>query len=227
MASPTTSLSSRYTQEARRTPSSWFADDHLERREGSRSLSIAVRRPGVSRNFWEVHAARHLWLLTILSGPLSLRVGIEPKGLMKRYITYAMTALFATIAVSIAAPDKAAFEAKEKAAWQAFKDKKADDFKKVVAADFIGVYAEGISDMKKEMDDMQKWNMKSFAISDYNVVSAGADTMMSSYKVTIEGTYDGKDASGTFNAGSVWKTHNGEWQAIFHTNVKQEKPASK
>ena len=144
---------------------------------------------------------------------------------MKKYITYAMTALFATIAVSIAAPDKAAMEAKEKAAWQAFKDKKADDFKKVVAADFLGVYAEGISNMKKEMADMQTWDMKSFAISDYNIVSAGAGTMMSSYKVTIEGTYDGKDASGTYNAGSVWRMKKGEWQAIFHTNVKQEAAA--
>ncbi len=144
---------------------------------------------------------------------------------MKKYITYAMTAFFATIAVSIAAPDKNAMMAKETAAWQGFKDKKADDFKKVVAADFLGVYAEGVSNMKKEMDDMQKWDMKSFAISDYNVVSAGAGTMMSSYKVTVEGTYDGKDASGTFNAGSVWRMKNGEWQAIFHTNVKQEAAA--
>jgi hypothetical protein len=145
---------------------------------------------------------------------------------MKKYITYAMTVFFATIAVSIAAPDKDAMMTKEKAAWQAFKDKKADDFKKVVAADFLGVYAEGVSNIKKEMDDMQKWDMKSFAISDYNVVSAGADTMMSSYKVTIEGTYDGKDASGSYNAGSVWKMQKGAWMAIFHTNVKEEKPAS-
>ena len=148
---------------------------------------------------------------------------------MKKYITYSIVAVIATAVAAFAAPDKAALEAKEKAAWQAFKDKKADDFKKLVAADFVGVYAEGLSDMKKEMDDMQKWDMKSFVISDYNVVSAGADTMMSSYKVTIEGTYDGKDASGTFNAGSVWRMKNGKWQAIFHTNVKQEaaaKPAA-
>ena len=141
---------------------------------------------------------------------------------MKKYISYSLVALIVTAVAAIAAPDKAALEAKEKAAWQAFKDKKADDFKKVVAADFLGVYAEGVSDMKKEMDDMQKWDMKSFAISDYNVVSAGADTMMSSYTVTIAGTYDGKDASGTYNAGSVWRMKNGAWQAIFHTNVKQE-----
>jgi hypothetical protein len=80
--------------------------------------------------------------------------------------------------------------------------------------------------MKKELDDMQKWDMKSFAISDYTAVASGADTMISTYKVTIEGTYDGKDASGTYNAGSVWKMKKGEWQAIFHTNVK-EAPAAK
>ena len=144
---------------------------------------------------------------------------------MRRMITATMIAFLATIAVSTAAPDKAAMEAKEKAAWQAFKDKNAADFKKVVAADFLGVYAEGISDMKKELDDMQKWDMKSFAISDYTAVTSGADTMMSSYKVTIEGTYDGKDASGTYNAGSVWKMKKGAWQAIFHTNVKVETAA--
>ena len=144
---------------------------------------------------------------------------------MRRMITATMIAFLATIALSIAAPDKDAMMAKEKAAWQAFKEKNAADFKKVVAADFLGVYAERISDMKKELDDMQKWDMKSFAISDYNAVASGADTMVSTYKVTVEGTYDGKDASGTYNAGSVWKMKKGAWQAIFHTNVKVETAA--
>jgi hypothetical protein len=137
-----------------------------------------------------------------------------------------MIAFIATIAVSIAAPDKDAMMAKEKAAWQAFKDKKVDDFKKVVNADFRGVYAEGISTMQKELNDMQKWDMKSFAISDYNVVSAGADTIVTTYKVVIEGTYDGKDNSGTYNAGSVWKMQKGAWQAIFHTNSKAQEPTT-
>jgi len=144
---------------------------------------------------------------------------------MKKYIAYTVTALIASIGVSIAAPDKAAIEAKERAAWQTFKDKKADDFKKLVSADFRGVYAEGISNLQKELDDMKKWDMKSFAISDYNSVSIGSDTIMSTYKVVIEGTYDGKDSSGTYNAGSAWKQEKGAWMAIFHTNVKAETAA--
>ena len=144
---------------------------------------------------------------------------------MKKYITYAMTALFAMIAVSIAAPDKDAMMAKEKAAWQAFKDKNAADFKKVVDKDFRGVYAEGISNMEKELSDMQKWDMKSFAISDYSAFSDEKDVIVTTYTVKVEGTFEGKDASGTYNAGSVWKMEKGEWMAIFHTNVKEEKPA--
>ena len=141
---------------------------------------------------------------------------------MKKYVTYAMTAFFATIAVSIAAPDKAAIEAKEKAAWQAFKDKKPDDFKKVVDKDFRGVYADGISDMDKELSDMKKWDMKSFAISDFKSFSDEKDVIVTTYTVKIEGTFDGKDSSGTYNAGSVWKKEKDGWLAIFHTNAKQE-----
>jgi hypothetical protein len=144
---------------------------------------------------------------------------------MKKYITYAMTALFATIAVSIAAPDKDAMMAKEKAAWQAFKDKKADDFKKVVDKDFRGVYAEGVSNLQKELDDMKKWDMKSFTISDYDSFSDEPDVIVTTYTVKLEGTYDGKDMTGTYNCGTVWKTEKGTWMAIFHTNTKEQKPA--
>ena len=144
---------------------------------------------------------------------------------MKKLMSYTLIALLATVAVSIASPTKDEMMAKETAAWQAFKDKKADDFKKVVDHDMMGVYAEGISDMAKEMSDMQKWDMKLFTISDYKILSDEKDVVVSTYTVTLAGTYDGKDASGTYNAGSVWKLENGNWLAIFHTNVKQAGPA--
>jgi hypothetical protein len=141
---------------------------------------------------------------------------------MTKYISYTLMVLLAMAAISKAATNEDMMEQKEKAAWQAFKDKKPDDFKKVVSAKLVAVYPEGMSDMQKELADMQKWDMKSFAISDYKVTSAGPNICISTYKVAVEGTYDGKDQSGTYNAGSVWKKQNGQWQAIFHTNIKQE-----
>ena len=146
---------------------------------------------------------------------------------MKKYITHTMIALFATIAVSIAAmPDKAAMEAKEKSAWQAFKDKNADAFKKVVDKDVRCVYADSISNMQNELAVMQKWDMKSFEFSDFDMFSDEKDVIVTTYKVKVEGTVDGKDMSGTYNAGSVWKMENGQWLAIFHTNIKEETAAN-
>jgi hypothetical protein len=141
---------------------------------------------------------------------------------MKKLITYTIAAFFAMIAVLVAAPDKAAMEAKEKAAWQAFKDKKADDFKQLVDKDVRCVYPEGINHLQNELDAMQKWDMKSFEFSDYDMFSDEKDVVVATYKVKVEGTYDGKDVSGTYNAGSVWKLENGKWLAIFHTNIKEE-----
>ena len=147
------------------------------------------------------------------------------KGFMKKQITYLMTALLATIAVSNAAPpDKATMEGKEKAAWQAFKDKNEAEFKKLVDKDVRGVYDTGVANLAGELDAMKKWDMKSFAISDYDIFSDEKDVIVSTYTVKVEGTFDGKDMSGTYNAGSVWKKEGINWLAIFHTNIKQAAP---
>ena len=142
---------------------------------------------------------------------------------MKKQFSIAVTVFFASIVLSIAAPpDKDAIMAKEKEAWQAFKDKKGDDFKKVVDQGFRGVYAEGIIDLKAELEDMQKWDMKSFALSDYTAFSDQPDVIVTTYKCVVQGTVSGKDASGTYNCGTVWKSEKGVWLAIFHTNIKAE-----
>ncbi len=144
---------------------------------------------------------------------------------MKKYITYAMTAFFATIAVSIAAPDKDAMMTKEKVAWQSFKDKKTDEFTKLLSPDFMAVYADGIQTKQQEIDSMKKWDMKSFALSDFNLVTTDANTALVTYQVKVEATVEGKDASGNYNAGSIWQMKSGEWHPIFHTNIKQEAAA--
>lgn len=145
---------------------------------------------------------------------------------MKKYLSLAVTVWFASIALSVAAtPDTAAIMAKEKEAWQAFKDTKADDFKKLVDTGFRGVYAEGIVNLTEELADMQKWDMKSFTISDFTSYSDEPDVIVTTYKVAVQGTVGGKDASGSYNCGTVWKAEKGIWLALFHTNVKIEAAA--
>ena len=69
---------------------------------------------------------------------------------------------------------------------------------------------------------MQKSDMKSFTISDYTAFSDEKDVIVTTYKCAVQGTQDGKDNSGTYNCGTVWKMENGAWMAIFHTNAKAE-----
>ncbi|MEO6872158.1 MAG: nuclear transport factor 2 family protein [Chthoniobacterales bacterium] len=141
---------------------------------------------------------------------------------MKKLLSCITIALLTTITVSTAAPSEAGMMAKEKAAWHAFKDKDAAGFQKVVDHDVVGVYSDGISGMQGELDGMKKWNMKSFKISDFKSHSDEKDVCVTSYKIAVVGTVDGKDASGTYYAGSVWKMENGQWLAIFHTNAQKK-----
>jgi hypothetical protein len=147
---------------------------------------------------------------------------------MKNLMSCTVIALFATMAISLAGtPHKAAMEAKEKSAWQAFKDKNADAFKKVVDKDIRCVYANRLSSsLQNELADMRTWDMKSFEFSDFDMFSDEKDVIVTTYKVKVDATADGKDMSGTYNAGSVWKLENGQWLAIFHTNIKQETGAT-
>ncbi len=144
---------------------------------------------------------------------------------MKKLISYTVTALFATIALSIAAPDKAALETKENAVWQAFKDKKADEFKKFVSPNMMAVYADGIYDMQKEVDAMAKQDMKSFTLSDFKVVMTDHDTALVTYNAKVQSSIEGKDMSGDYYCGTVWQMKNGEWHAVFHSDMKAEAPA--
>lgn len=145
---------------------------------------------------------------------------------MKKQITYAVAALVLATAAYAATPDKDAIMAKEKAAWQAFKDKNADDFKKLLDKDLRCVYAEGLQNLQNQLDDMKKWDMKSFTFSDFDSFSDEPDVIVTTYKVAVEGTIDGKDMSGTYNCGSVWKKEKGAWLAIFHASSKAEAAAS-
>ena len=142
---------------------------------------------------------------------------------MKKYFSLAVTVWFATMALSIAAtPDKDAIMARENEAWQAFKDKNADGFKKLVDKDFKGVYAEGFVTLEQELAEMKNADMKSFALSDFTSFSDEKDVIVTTYKCTMQGSNGGKDTSGTYNCGTVWKMENNVWLAVFHTNVKAE-----
>jgi hypothetical protein len=142
-----------------------------------------------------------------------------------RYFTCSL-ALFFTLAVAcFGGPDKATMEAKENAAWQAFKDKSADAFKKVVDKDVRTVYSDGIYNLQKELDSLAKADVKSFAITNFDMFTDEPDVVVTTYTVKVDGKVGDQDMTGTYNAGTVWKKEGDNWLAIFHAHSKQESTA--
>lgn len=141
---------------------------------------------------------------------------------MKKYLTCAIAALFATTVVAFASPEAEMLQTKEKAAWQAFKEKKSDDYKKLLAQDFQSVYPDGIYSLDKQIDLMSKIDLKSFALSDFVITMPDADTAVVTYKAKAEATLGGKDISGDRNAVSVWHKKDGEWQCAMNANTMAE-----
>jgi ketosteroid isomerase-like protein len=139
---------------------------------------------------------------------------------MKTNIACVVGALIATISISIAAPDKEAIIAKEKAVWKAFRDKDAGAVKKLVSTDVVAVYPDGIYNFQQRMDGMSKMTMKSFSLSDFNLSTPSDEIAIVSYKAKVE-SKDG--SSSDLNCATVWNLKNGEWKAVFHSDMRAEK----
>jgi hypothetical protein len=110
----------------------------------------------------------------------------------------------------------------EKSAWEAYKGKQADAYKKLLAADYYCVYAEGIKTLDREVADMEKTDLRDYSFADTKVVFPSPDIAVMTYKVTMQETVAGQDASGTYNSASVWNKRAGKWLGVFHTEVKAQ-----
>ncbi len=141
---------------------------------------------------------------------------------MKKVMSFAAMTFFALAAIGLAASEKDTITEKEKATWQSFQDKKSDVFRKFLADDYRGVYSDGMKTVDQEVASLGKSDLKSFSFSDVNVAFPDKDTAVLTYKVTVQGMIDGKDASGSYNAASVWHKGAGGWRGVFHTEVKAE-----
>ena len=149
----------------------------------------------------------------------------------KQFILFCVTLIAAApicfAQASPSKPDKSASKETaitdlEKSAWEAYKNKQADAFKKLLSKDFCGVYAEGIKTVDTEVADMAKTDLRDYSFADTKVVFPSAGVAVITYKVTLQATSDGKDASGTYNSASVYIKQSGKWLAVFHGEAKTQ-----
>ena len=151
---------------------------------------------------------------------------------MKKQLILFVAAILSTSPICLAqtSPSKAGKSAAketeiidlEKSAWEAYKSKQADAYKKLMAADYYSVYADGIKTLEREVADMEKTDLRDYSFADPKVVFPSADVAVMTYKVTMQETVAGQDASGTYNSASVWNKRGGKWLGVFHTEIKAQ-----
>ena len=115
---------------------------------------------------------------------------------------------------------QAAIVGLEKIATEAFKNKQVETFKKYLAPDFIGLDAEGFKNVDGELAEVPKYDVRDNAFANIKVALPTANMAVVTYRVTTQATHNGQDASGTYNAASVWTKRERKWRLVFHTFMK-------
>src|SRR6266404_6308048 len=118
------------------------------------------------------------------------------RSFMQKLLGRAVAIFFTVTAISLAATgDKDTIIKEEKTVWETVKSKSYDAFHKYLTDDYHGVYKEGIMNVEQEVAAIKKADLKSVSFSEMNVVFLDNDAVVVTYKVTVQGTQDGKDNS--------------------------------
>ena len=112
--------------------------------------------------------------------------------------------------------------AREKEVWEVVKNRQLDKYRTYYASNFSAVYSDGVKSHDQEAEGVLKVELKSYALSETKVVFPNRDTPVLTYKVTVQGNYQGQDISGSYYCSSVWVKDGGKWLAALHTEVKAE-----
>ena len=123
--------------------------------------------------------------------------------------------------MSRSSPDKALID-REKALWEIVKNKQVEAFRKYYADNYSGVSSDGVRDINQEVEGVRIVDLKSYSLADTKVVFPNKGTAVLTYKVTVQGSYQGQDISGVYYASSVWVNQGGKWLAVLHTEAKAQ-----
>ncbi|MDQ3120092.1 MAG: nuclear transport factor 2 family protein [Verrucomicrobiota bacterium] len=144
---------------------------------------------------------------------------------MKTFTAVALAALLATSTLGLAADADMIIE-KEKATWEAWKNKDEAGYRKLCAAEYREIMPSRIGDLNASMKSMKETEMKSYSFNDPKCIFPDPETAIVTYKVTVNATQAGKDISGTYNSGGVWRKMGADWRLIFYGEAKPEKTAA-
>jgi hypothetical protein len=108
----------------------------------------------------------------------------------------------------------------EKSVTEAYKNKRTDAFKKYLSKNYVGVNADGITNVDTEVTGVKNTNLRNYSLGDMKVVFPKAGVAVVTYKTIVQSSATEQDTSGTYNVASVWAKRWGDWVLISHVLVK-------
>jgi hypothetical protein len=112
------------------------------------------------------------------------------------------------------------FLSRETALWGAVKNKEVGELRKVFGTDYVAVYDNGIYGRDDELGSIGKSTVRSIRLDDVSVRRVDEANVVVTYKAVVDGDYDGKSVTGTYNAMTLWHRKGNQWNVAAHTEVK-------
>jgi hypothetical protein len=110
---------------------------------------------------------------------------------------------------------------KSRATWEAYKNRNIGAMKALTGDDYASYALTGASNLKQDIDTIDKLTIEAYTIDDPKVSWVTKDVAILRYKCDLKGSYDGKPFAPVY-ATEVWVNRGGRWQIVSY----QETPVS-
>ena len=103
--------------------------------------------------------------------------------------------------------------ANSRAVWEAYKNRDTAAMKALTADEYVAHTQAGPSNLKQDVDTIQKLTIEAFSIDDPKVTWVTKDVAILTYKCNLKGSYEGRAFKPVY-ATEVWVNRGGKWRII-------------
>ena len=100
-----------------------------------------------------------------------------------------------------------------RATWEAYKNRNRAAMKALTAPEYASYSLTGPSNLKQDIDTIDKLTIESYTIDEPKVTWVTKDVAILRYKCNLKGSYDGKQFAPVY-ATEVWVNRGGKWQIV-------------
>ena len=108
--------------------------------------------------------------------------------------------------------------ANSRAVWEAYKTRDTAAMRALTADEYVAHTQAGPSNLKQDIDTIQKLTIEAFTIDDPKVTWVTKDAAILNYKCDLKGSFDGKPFKPVY-ATEVWVNRAGKWRIISYTET--------